>query len=65
MRWPLIPFFSVYNIVRHTKNSDYMPRRGGSNEYPQAMFWGKNMDTPALLYKSGVQGYIHAPDMFS
>ena len=34
------------------------PRRGGSNEYPQSMFWSKkkkNRYTPVLLYKSGVQ----------
>ena len=36
------------------------PRRGGSNEYPQSMFWSKNkknsipMYTPVLLYKCGV-----------
>ena len=41
------------------------PRRGGSNEYPQSMFWSKNKKNrytpayPLLLYKSGVQvGYI-------
>ena len=28
------------------------PRRGGSNEYPQSMFWKKHRYT--LLYKSGV-----------
>ena len=37
------------------------PRRGGSNEYPQSMFWIKNKENrythanPILLYKSGVQ----------
>ena len=36
------------------------PRRGGSNEYPQSMFWSKNKKNrytpvnPSLLYKSGV-----------
>ena len=36
------------------------PRRGGSNEYPQSMFWGKKrkiglpLHIPVLLYKSGV-----------
>ena len=40
-------------------------RRGGSNEYPQSMFWSKNkkigipLHTQVLLYKSGVQGGIH------
>ena len=44
------------------------PRGGGSNEYPQSMFWSKNKKnryTPVLLYKSGVQGGIHFTDMFS
>ena len=47
------------------------PRRGGSNEYPQSMFWSKNkkigipMHTPVLLYKGGVQGGIHYTDMFA
>ena len=37
------------------------PRQGGSNEYPQSMFWGKNkkkidilLHTQVSLYKSGV-----------
>ena len=36
------------------------PRRGGSNEYPQSMFWTEirkimyNPVNPVLLYKSGV-----------
>ena len=49
-----------------------LPRRGGSNEYPQSMFWSKNKKnryTPAnpsfCLYKSGVQGGILFMDMFS
>ena len=47
------------------------PRRGGSNEYPQSMFWSKNKEigiplhTPVSLYKSGVQGGIYYTDMFS
>ena len=47
------------------------PRRGGSNEYPQSMFWSKikkigiPLQTPVLLYKSGVQGGEHYTDMFS
>ena len=46
--------------------------RGGSNEYPKSMFCSKNkkkigipLQTPFLLYKSGVQGGIHYMDMFS
>ena len=36
------------------------PREGGSNDYPQSMFWSKNKKNrptpayPVLLYKSGV-----------
>ena len=48
------------------------PRRGGSNEYPQSMFWNRNknnMYTPLkpqfFLYKSGVQGGIHYTDKFA
>ena len=47
------------------------PRRGGSNKYPQSMFWSKNKKTigiplysPVLLYKSGAQWGIHYTDMF-
>ena len=47
------------------------PRRGGSNEYPQSMFWSKNkklgkaLHTPVLLYKRVVQGDKYYTDMFS
>ena len=47
------------------------PRRGGSNKYPQSMFWSKirkiciPLHTPVLLYKSGVQKGIHYTDLFS
>ena len=47
------------------------PRRGGSNEYPQSMFWGKNKKnryTPAntsFTFKVGFKGGIHCTDMFS
>ena len=41
------------------------PRRGGSNKYPQSMFWSKNKKnryTPAYpifaIYKWGSRGYI-------
>ena len=47
-------------------------RRGGSNEYPQSMFWSKikkNRYTPAYpnfaFLKSGIHGGIHYTDMFS
>ena len=48
------------------------PRRGGSNEYSQYMFWTKYknysipLHTPGLLYKRGVlKGGNHCTDMFS
>ena len=46
------------------------PRRGGSNEYPQCMFWkirklGITLQTFVFLYRSGVYGGIHFTDMFS
>ena len=51
------------------------PRRGGSNNYPQSMFWNKikklfkmigiSLHTPVLLYKSGVQWGTHDMDTFS
>ena len=49
------------------------PLLGGSNEYPQSMFWSKHkkkgilLHTPVLQYKSGVQGGrgIYFTDMFS
>ena len=50
------------------------PRRGGSNEYHNLCFGAKirkirkigiSLQTPVLLYKSGVQGGIHFTDMLS
>ena len=66
--------FDVFNIF--AQNIDYgytlePPRRGGSNEYPQSMFWIQNNENrntpvnPILLYKSGVKWDIHYMDMFS
>ena len=61
-------FFFLYFLIFAQKNKDCgyslePPRRGGSNEYPQSMFWSKNKKTgytPAyphfFLYKSGVLG---------
>ena len=66
--------FDIFNILAQNIDCGYTlepPRRGGSNEYPQSMFWSKNkkigipLHTPVLLYKSGVQGGIHYTDMFS
>ena len=47
------------------------PRRGGSNEYPQSMFWSKNKKkryTPAFpsftILKWGLAGYSLHGDVF-
>ena len=68
--------FDIFLIFAQNIDCGYTlepPRRGGSNEYPQSMFWSKNkkigihvpLQTPIFLYKSGVQGGIHFTDMFS
>ena len=55
--------FDIFLIF--AQNIDFVytlepPHRGGSNEYPQSIFWSKNkkigkpLQTPAFLYKSGV-----------
>ena len=47
------------------------PRRGGSNEYPQSMFWSKNKknrytpETPFFYINVGYEGGIHFTDRFS
>ena len=55
--------FTIFYIFAQKIDCGYTlepPRRGGSNEYPQSMFWSKNkknrytLHTPFLLYKSGV-----------
>ena len=71
----LIFFFIFFLIFAQNIDCGYtlkLPRRGGSNEYSQSMFWSKNKKnryTPAYpsfaIYKSGVQGGIHYTDMFS
>ena len=67
-------FLDIFLIFAQNIDCGYTlepPWRGGSNEYPQSMFWSKNkknrytLPTPVLLYKSGVQGGIHYTDMFS
>ena len=70
-----VDFFYIFLIFAQNRDCGYTlepPRRGGSNEYPQSMFWTKNKKnrcTPAnpsfFLYKSGVSGGIHYTDMFS
>ena len=56
-------FLDIFLIFAQNIDCGYTlepPRRGGSNEYPQSMFWSKNkkiglpLHTPVLLYKSGV-----------
>ena len=65
-------FLDILLIFIDCVNTLEPPRRDGSNEYPQSMFWNKNKKnryTPAnpsfFLYKIGVQGGIHYTDMFS
>ena len=56
---------NIYICLIFAQNIDYgytlePPRRGGSNEYTQSMFWSKNKKisytpaNPGFLYKSGV-----------
>ena len=56
-------FFYIFLIFAQKIDCGYMlepPQRGGSNEYPQFMFWSKNKKNmytrvnPTFLYKSGV-----------
>ena len=55
--------FDIFLIVAQNIGCGYMlepPRRGGSNEYPQSMFWSEirkisiPLQTAVLLYKSEV-----------
>ena len=42
--------FDIFLVFAQNINCGYtleLPRRGGSNEYPQSMFWSKNRYTPA------------------
>ena len=66
--------FDIFLIFAQNLDCGYTlepHRRGGSNEYPQSMFWSKNkktgipLHTPVLPYKSGVRGGIHFTDVFS
>ena len=56
-------FFDIFLIFAQNIDCGYTvepPRRGGSNEYPQCMFWIKKrklgipLQTPVFLNKSGV-----------
>ena len=68
-------FFDIFLIFAENIDCGYTlesPRRGGSNEYPQSMFWSKNkkkigipLQTPVFLYKRGVEGGLLFTDMFS
>ena len=58
-----LKFFDIFLIFAQNIDCGYTlepPRRGGSNEYPQSKFWSKikkigiPLQTPVLLYKSGV-----------
>ena len=50
-----------------------LPRQGGSDEFPQSLFWNKNKKNkyipanPSFLYiyKSGAEGDIFFKDIFS
>ena len=53
--------FDIFFIFAQNIDCGYTlepPRRGGSNEYPQSMFWSKNkkisipLHNPVSLYKS-------------
>ena len=55
--------FDIFLIFAQNRDCGYTlepPHRGGSNEYPQSMFEAKirkigiPLNTPVLLYKSGV-----------
>ena len=55
--------FDIFLIFAQNIHCGYIlepPNRGGSNEYPQSMFWSKirkigiPLHTPVLLHKSGV-----------
>ena len=61
--WKILSEFVIFLIFAQNIDCGYTlepPRRGGSNEYPQSMFWSKNkkkdipQHTPFLLYKIGV-----------
>ena len=57
-------FIDLLNVFAQNIHRGYTlepPQRGGSNEYPQCMFWIKNrkkigmpLYTPVFIHKSGV-----------
>ena len=67
-------FFDIFLIFAQNIDCGHTlepPRQGGSNEYPQSMFWSKNEKNryspanPIFLYESGDQWGILFTDMFS
>ena len=58
--------FDIFLIFAQNIDCEYTlesPRRGGSNEYQQSMFWSKTKigiprHTPVFLYKMGFRGDI-------
>ena len=70
-----VDFFFVYIFLIFAQNRDCgytlgPPRRGGSNEYLQPMFWIKNEENgytpvnPSFTIKNGVQGGKSLRGMF-
>ena len=67
--------FDIFLIFAQNTDCGYTlepPQRGGSNEYPQSMFWSKNKKnryTPAkpqfLYIKVGFKGVYFSWTMFS
>ena len=66
--------FDIFLIFAQNIDCGYTlepPRRGGSNEYPQSMFWSKNKKKvypciPQFCYKKvGFNGGIHYTEIFS
>ena len=65
-------FFYIFLIFAQNIDCGYTlepSQRGGSNEYPQSMFWSKKekyvypSKSHFFLYKSGVQGGVHYTDL--
>ena len=57
-----------FNIFTQNIHSGYMlepPRQGGSNKYPQCMFWIKNKKVRYSPANPNFYGGIHFTDMFS
>ena len=63
--------FDIFLIFAQSIDCGYTlgpPQRGGSNEYPQTMFWSKNMKiryTPCYIKVEFKGVCLHYTDMFS